>query len=436
MQAKKENCLVQTNVTFNEEVEMKDYRLEQLEENYGSVFEEILCEVFHVENQDESLESIEGLAIYDLRSNDELEIQRERDQRILDGESAPIEDLELLQKQAINYFKNPTRVFTPSEDVIVEDVVTGFIQVNAGIKFDENGKAKEIWKSFGQKLVVNVERLFDPESIVNQVRSLGFDLTDLVRVVFYGPCLEQIVGSHEYNKGEKKLLEALSDEYSSILLAVPEASDSSDDSIFDFVENLKNESIQTGRDLGLDRSTIGHWEQTHIRLEELRLEACEQREVDRIRKIEERFAKRRTKYIENFKEARQIINSLNSKDMMIKDLVDIDVKVLNQVLYLCKKGECRISEPAIYFQLNALAKRKVNLENVNAVDQESLSIIQRINKGEHIDIHLLSFDELDGILKILWSDSGIRINKEYKSVYFTLKERFYHLKNVAQKRAA
>jgi hypothetical protein len=436
MQAKKENGLVQTNVTFNEEVEMKDYKLEQLEENYGSVFEEILCEVFHVENQDESLESIEGLAIYDLRSNDELEIRRERDLRILDGESATIEDLELLEKQAIDYFKNPTRVFTPSEDVIVEDVVTGFIQVNAGIKFDENGKAKEIWKSFGQKLVVNVDRLFDPESIVDQVRSLGFDMTDLVRVVFYGPSLEQIVGSHEYSKGEKKLLEALSEEYSNILLAVPESRDTSDDSIFAYVENLKKESIQTGLDLGLDRSTIGHWEQTHIRLEELRLEANEQREVDRIRKIEERFAKRRTKYIENFREARLIINSLNNKNVLIKDLVDVDIKVLNQVLYLCNKDECRINEPAIYFQLNALAKRKATLDTDIGFDQESLSFIQRINKGEHVDIHLLSFDELDGILKILWSNSGIRINKEYKSVYFTLKERFYHLKNVAQKRAA
>ena len=34
MQTKKENCLVQTNLTLNEEVEMKDYKLEQLEENY------------------------------------------------------------------------------------------------------------------------------------------------------------------------------------------------------------------------------------------------------------------------------------------------------------------------------------------------------------------------------------------------------------------
>ena len=80
--------------------------------------------MFHIEDQDESLESMHEAAIYDLRSDSELEIFKERELRNLDGESAPIDDLVLLEEQAVNYFKNPAKVFTPSEDLITEDVVT------------------------------------------------------------------------------------------------------------------------------------------------------------------------------------------------------------------------------------------------------------------------------------------------------------------------
>lgn len=332
MQTKKENCLVQTNVIFNEEVEMKDYKLEQLDENYGSLVEEILCEVFHIEDQDDSLESMHEAAIYDLRSDSELEISKERELRSLDGDSAPTEDLKLLEEQATSYFKNPTKVFTPSEDVITDDVITGFIQINAGLKFDKDGKPIEIWKSYGQKLVVSLDRLYNPESINSQVESLGFELSDMVRVVFYGAPLSKIVGSREYVKGEKKTLEPLSDIYSNILLAIPaEERGGTDDSIFSFVDRLVKDSIQTGAELGLDRCTIGHWEMTRIRLDELKQEEVELKELRRIEKIQAGFSQRRKSYVDNFKEAKQVIKGLNDMSLKVRDLVDVDSKLIYQL---------------------------------------------------------------------------------------------------------
>ncbi len=438
MKVKNFNNQEVVSVSLSQEEQMeKDYKLEQLDHQYGSLFEEVLSEVFLVEGEDESFDCFDGNSIYNLMTDEEIEIQKERELRRLDGESASLDDLETLEKQAKAYFKNPRKVFIPKEEVVKERVVTGFIQVSAGIKFDRNGNPKDIWKSYGQKLVVSLERLYDPGSIHDQVKSLGFELSDMVRVVFYGEPLKEIVGTRVYRKGEKKTLEALDVTQPCILLAVPCAdSDVSDDSLFNFVDSRIKENIQTGGDNGLDRMLIGHWEMTWSRLEELKLEEKENVELEKIQKVQANFAKKRRSYLENFKEATSIINKLNSQDISVKELAGIDTKVLNQMIYLCKKGDCRIENPAIYFQVDALSKRKSILESGALADKGSVAIIQKINAGEHVDIHLLSFEELEGIFELLWNSTGIRISSEYKAIYFKLKERYQHLKRIDKKIAA
>jgi hypothetical protein len=436
MQAKKKNYLVCAS-TLNEEIMMKDYKQEQLEETYGSVFEEILCEVFNVGDEEELLGSICEGVIYDLRSDSDVERQVARELDQLNEDSASIDDLAELERQAVAYFKDPIKVFTPSDVIETVQAVTGFIQINAGVKFDSNGVPEQIWKSYGQKLVVSVDRLLDPDSILRQLESLGFSITDLVRVVFYGAPLDKIVGSKKYSKGEKKELEKLDEDYPNILLAIPESSyTKSDLSTFEFVERRVKDSIQTGSPVGLDRVTIGHWEMTHARLTELKLEAEEIKYLDKIQRIQASFTKKKQSYIDNFREAKLLVKQLNEGVIKIKDLLDLEGKTLNQILYVCKKDECVIENPTIYFQVDALAKRKMTLENASLVDQNYGCIIQRINAGENVEVHLLTFEELEGVFNILWNSTGLRISKEYKAVYFSLKERFTHLKSVARKRAA
>ncbi len=219
MQTKKENCLIQTSVTFNEEENMKDYKLDQLNDVYGNLMEEILCEVFSIEDQEDSLNYVHEGAIYDLRSDDELEIQKERELRLLNEDCAEVESINELEEQALSYFSNPYRAYYPKEEES-PSLVTGYIQLNSGIRFDEKGCQIEIWRSFGQKLTIDFERLYDPESILTQIRTLGFETTELLRVVFYGPALSELVGTRDYSKGEKKSLEILEEDYPMILLAI------------------------------------------------------------------------------------------------------------------------------------------------------------------------------------------------------------------------
>lgn len=418
----------------SEEVSMKDYRLEELEKSYGDLMEEILVEVFSCEGEDDFMDE---RSIYDLSSDEELEKRVKKEVELLNDGSAEVDDLTLLEKQARSYFDNPDYVFTPEEEIPVE-WVTGFIQINAGLKFDKNGKPVEIWKSFGQKLICEADLLSSPEEVITRVEGLGIEWTEMVRVVFYGKSLEEYVGSRIYGKEEKKQLAPLCKEHDRILLAVPSYEEcDSDESIFSRIDKMVKESIQYGSDLNLDRVALGHYELTLSRLEELKREELESVQDQRIVRFQKRSVERRNEFDAHFKEARETIKALNIGEVKVSQLFDKDSKFLGQVMYLCQKKGERIENPALFFQLKALAnKRKCEEIQESSDSLMAIEVIAKINKGEVIEPHLLSFDELEEVFKVLWSGTGIRINTEHKSIYFKLKERFNHLKGVNKRNAA
>ncbi len=433
VQKKLENDVI---TNQNQEDVMKDYQFEEFENVYGDLLEEVLVEVFQCEEEEN--ESFDEKSIYDLSTEKDIEQRVKRDQRFLDGESALVEDFELLEKQAIAYFGNPNIVSIPKENVTNEESVTGFIQVNVGLKFDSTGLPVEIWRSFGQKLVVELSALESMEKVVKLVEAQGMEWTELVRVVFYGKGLEEFTGSKIYKAGEKKELVPLCGETSQILLAVPSYEDcDSEESIFSRIDKLVKESIQYGGDLGIDRVAMGHYELTLVRLEELKLEERESLESERILSIQRKSVEKRNGFDSNFKEARQVIKALNLGQVKIKQLFDRDAKLLGQVMYLCQKNGERIENPALFFQLKALAMKKKNEEVAQIPGLQCVvRIVESINSGKLIEVHLMDFEELDLIFKVLWSNTGIRISSEYKDTYFKLKERYTHLKKVTEKKAA
>ena len=429
---------LQSNVVCNQSQEkiMKDYQIEEFENVYGDLLEEVLAEVFCCDEEESEL--LDGKFIYDLSSEKEIEQRVQREQRFLDGDSAEIEDLELLEKQAVAYFKKPTVIRIPTDQSVKEDFVTGFIQVNVGLRFDTHGSPVEIWRGFGQKVIVELSVLDSVIDVVKRVEEMGIEWTSLVRVVFYGKGLELFTGSRVYKDGEKKELVPLSSESSQIMLAVPSYEEcDNDESIFSSIDRLVKENIQYGGDLGIDRVAMGHYELTLIRLEELKLEESEVFESERIQSFQKRSVERRNEFDSNFREAREVIRALNLGQVKIKQLFDKESKLLGQVMYLCQKSGERIDNPAIFFQLKALVMKKKNEEIVQTPGiQGALTSIQRINSGEPVEVHLLDYEELDLIFKVLWSNTGTRISSQYKDVYFKLKERYAHHKKVALKKAA
>ncbi len=416
------------------EQEMKDYKLEELENDYGDLMEEILLEVFDVQ---EDAEEVDDRSIYDLSSDEEIERRLKRESDLLNEGCADLDNLELLEKQARTYFENPNYVYTP-EDEAAHDWVTGFIQINAGMKFDSNGKPVETWKSFGDKVICDVELLSGPVSIIKQVEATGIEWSSMVRIVFYGKSLERFVGSKIYRKGEKKELAPLCDEYKGIQLAIPSYEEcESDDSIFSRIDSLVKESIQYGSELNIDRVAMGHYEMTLARLEELKYEESEALNNERILRIQKKNVERRNDFDAQFKEARETIRALNIGEVKVSQLFDKDARFLGQVMYLCQKKGERIENPALFFQLKALANKRKCEEIYSSKESEgAITTINKINSGELVEIHLLSLDELESIFDVLWSGTGIRISKDYKSVYFDLKKRFTHLKRVKGKVAA
>lgn len=423
-------------INHQQEEIMKDYQFEEFENTYGDLLEEVLAEVFQC--AEEESESFDEKSIYELSTEKDIEQRIKRDQSFLDGESALVEDLELLEKQAIAYFRNPSIVSIPTENINKEESVTGFIQVNVGLKFDSTGLPVEIWRSFGQKLVVELSVLGSVEEVVKLVEAQGMEWTELVRVVFYGKGLEEFVGSKIYKKGERKELVPLCSGTSQILLAVPSYEDcDSEESNFSRIDKLVKESIQYGGDLGVDRVAMGHYELTLMRLEELRLEERENLESERILSFQRKSVEKRNGFDSNFKEARQVIKALNLGQVKIKQLFDRDAKLLGQVMYLCQKNGERIENPALFFQLKALAMKKKNEEVAQIPGLQSVvKVVESINSGKLLEVHLMDFEELDLIFKVLWSNTGIRISSEYKDTYFKLKERYTHLKKVTEKKAA
>ena len=414
---------------------MKDLKLGNLEDVYGTLMDEILCEVFECEEQ---INQIHEDFIYELSSEKEIQKRIEREAISLNEGCAEIDDLTKLEKQAMDYFKNPTVVYVPKEEP-VRDYITIYIQFSAGMNFDSNGNAVPIWKSFGQKLVVDTEKLYAPENLLSHVESLGIEVTDLVRLVCYGPSLEKLVGSKLYKKGERKELVELDESYPNIMLSIPDEGEVnySDDSIFSRVESIVNESIKYGMDVSVDKAALLHWQLTHTRLDEIKLEQAEEKESLRIQRLQRKSVERRNDFDDNFREAREVIKGLNSGELSIKSILNSDLKLLNQVMYLTQKKGERINRPAVYFQLRSLISNKklIKMEG-SSDDQKSLELIKLINSGGAVEVHLLSYEELDSVFKVLWGNVGVRILGKYKETYFLLKERFAFLKSIQGKDAA
>lgn len=413
---------------------MKECKLQSLEEDFGELMEDILLEVFVNKKEDES---IDERSIYDLSTEEEISRRLKRESEVLNEGCAEVENLELLEKQAKDYFDNPTYVHIPEERTAT-DWVTGFIQLNAGVQFDSQGAPVEMWKSFGEKLICDAELLSDPDGVIKKVEETGIQWSELVRVVFYGKSLENYVGSRIYITGEKKQLASLSDEYRGIQLAIPSYEDcDSDESIFSKVDELVKASIQYGNDPGISRVTMGHYEMTLARLDELKLEEIENQNNERVLSMQKRNVKRRNDFDAHFKEAREVIKALNSGEVKISELINKESRFLSQMMYLCQKKGERIENPALFFQLKALAnKRKCEEMLSSQKSGKAIELINHINSGRGVEVHLLDLDELQELFNVLWSGTGLRINKEHKTVYFELKERFSHLKKVHEKAAA
>lgn len=413
---------------------MKNLRLGKLEDVYGSLLEEVLCEVFECEEQEEFCVG----DIYDLSSEADVQRRLKREEDLLNEGSASIENLEELEKQARDYFSNPTKVYVPSEEP-VKDFITVFVQFSAGMNFDEKGNAVTIWKSFGQRLIVDIDKLLQPDELLAQVESLGIEVNNLVRLVCYGPSLEKFVGTKHYSKGEKKELVELSESYPNIVLAVPDSDevDYKDDSIFSRVEAKVSESIQFGMEADVCKSALLHWQMTHSRLEEIKHEEAEENESRRIQSLQKKSVEKRNDFDNNFREARGVISKLNSGDTQVKELFQADLKLLNQIMFLAQKKGERIETPATFFQLKSLiTKKKMEEVQSNSDDQKYLEFIKQVNSGMKVEVQHLSYEELEGLFKILWGDIGIRISSKYKETYFQLKERYTFLKRVQSKEAA
>lgn len=419
---------------------MKDYELEVLEENFGETIEDAIANQFSIEPEKEGLELISGNGIYDLSDDKDIEMRLKRDALWLNDSSSELDDLNSLESEAVSYFKNPLKVNYPVEKAVPEsEYVTGYIQFNAGVKFTSSGEVEVTWKSYGQKLIVNVDMLLCPEDIIKYVEFFGIEYNpEIMRVCFYGLPLEKFVGSKQYNKGERKELVAHSDSYSNIFLAVPcmEECSRGDGSIYDVLDREISKEVMYGCEVNIDRVALGHWELTKARLEELKLEAVEEKESLRIQKLQRKSIERRNSYDENFKEARSIISGLNTSSVKVSDLITKTSKLLAQVVYLCEKKGERITNSAVYFQVKALTKKKRQADSMHLLeDKKALSVINDINNSKHVDIHLLDLLDLEGIFQILWSGVGLRISNEHKDKYFVLKERYQHLKSMNKQAA-
>jgi hypothetical protein len=404
-------------------------------EKYSSWFEEVLCEIFNIEYED-SLESINDDAIYDLSDEKDIQQRQRREAAALNEGSAPVEDMKELERQALEYFKNPDPVYYPSEGFEASDTVTGFIQLFNGVSFTGKGELREAWRSSGRRVTCRIDDLYLVESIEKKVMDEGYDLKDRnVRIVFYGSPLESITGRRAYKKGERKVLEPLV-EGGGIMLAIP-AEIESDSSVFKNIDMEVRDSILTGREVDYDSIALSHWRLTHERLDELKLVKSQELELERISAKERRYVEKRNQFDENFKRAREVIRDLNDGTIKPQELDGESTKVFAQVMYLSNKQGERIEKKEFYFQIKSMLKRRKVDELGGLMENSSaLKIIAKVNNGVDVEVHLLNLADLEAIFSILWGQAGIRIDAGYKEKYFKLKERYSYLKKINSDKAA
>lgn len=405
------------------------------EEALYSLLEEILSEIFVDKDEEDSLSSLSGNSIYDLADEKEILSREKFAQDALNEGSSNVEDFESLICAAEEYFENPDS-YPLEEESEYASSVTGFLQIYSGHKLDKEGNLSEIWKSTSFKITIEESELLEPEKLIKTIEISGFKWTDLIRIVFYGP-FTNLLESRFYTENEAKELVTLDSKYPNILLAIPDYEDTykTDESIYDWIDREIQEGIIYGITPNVGRIVTGHWEMTRARLDELATEESEYRNLLHFSRKEKNYTNTRNNFIEKYSEARRMIRDLNEGKLNIDAFYNFPNILLDEILLISEKFNERINSPVFYLQIKSLAtKSKIQQHTKN--NQYSLSIIQKINKGENIDVHLITLSELEKIFAILWGNIGIKIVPERRDMYFHLKSRLLQLRKAHAGRSA
>lgn len=405
------------------------------EDELFTLLEQVLMEVFVFEEDKESLDYLTGNSIYDLADEREI-LSRERyAQEALDEGGPDVDEFDELLDLAEAYFKNPKQ-YPLSDDSESVNYVTGFIQIYSGNKFNNKGQMTEYWKSVDCKIVINVEQLLEPGKVITAVESLGFKWSDIIRVVFYGSPLTGLVESRFYSDKESKEFVPLEKNCQNILLAVPDYSESDEESegLFEWIDREIQEGILYGVVPNVGRMITSHWETTWSRLDELASEEFEQGILLQISLREKASVTRMNHFFEKYIEARSLIAGLNAGLLSIGTVYNKDISVLEDVIHLSTRFNERINNPAAFLQIKALVT-KSKVQKHQDSDSFALSVIQKINKGDFVEIHLIPLTELEKVFAILWGNLGIKIIPTKKEVYFQLKSRLLQLRTAQSRRS-
>ena len=148
-------------------------------------------------------------------------------------------------------------------------------------------------------------------------------------------------------------------------------------------------------------------------------------------KIEELVAIAKEQGFITYEEINEILpmtfDSAEQIDQVLIFLSGMDIQILNQSEVERQKERKKEAK-----EMESLPKRMEGSSD----DQKSLELIKLINSGGAVEVHLLSYEELDSVFKVLWGNVGVRISGKYKETYFLLKERFAFLKSIQGKDAA
>lgn len=418
-----ETDFVQLNLELEEEFVNEMEYLNEEDEKLLSLLEEILSEVFEFEPDPDSIEALEGNAIYNLDDEAEISRREKYEAESLNEGWPEVHDMAQLEELSRAYFQNPVSYPLQEED-FVSNHCTGFIQIYSGEKFDNQGRMTEQWKFINKKICIKVSDLMEPDSIISMIEALGIKWGPVFRVIFYGSPLVEVVGSRFYKEKESRELMSLSHEHKNILLALPDYSETEEnsESIYDFIDREFQEGIVYGILPNVDRVTVGHWELTSIRLQEVFEEEMEEKSLFQILKKERNLTNKKNQFIETYSEARAVIRGFNDGSLSLDALYSLDLKILEDILFLCSRSFERINEPLVFAQLKAVVT-KMNVLKLQQNSSAALKSIQDINSGKLTEIHLIGLKDLEAIFQILWGNSGIKILPEYKEVYYALKER-------------
>lgn len=340
---------------MNQDTDGTDYTDES--DELINLLAEILEEEFCIK-PDDCLEVMEDRFIYNLDSEKDI-VAREKYEFEQLNEGVPeVEKLDELESVAQAYFSHPN-YYPIQEDDQEEAWVTCFFQQYKGASFDSNGHLKENWRTTGKKMIVKFEDLYQPEKVIAQAEAGGILVGEVIRIVVYGPALESLIGSKLYRPKEAKEFVPLIEGDNRILLATPSIEDCEyEESIYDWINQEIQDGIPYGIQPNVSRSTLGHWELTAARIDELQEEELERKNLLRFSKKETIFVKKQNEFADRYKEAKQFIKGINSGELTVKALYSLQAKVVEDVLYLAEKCNERIDNTAIYIQVRSLASKK------------------------------------------------------------------------------